>query len=139
MLDFSTGELIVIGIAAYVFLGPKQVPTVTYYLGKGLGRAVGFINRGRDLIGETVQSQQLQQFYNSDITKGFKTFQKIQSELMSAQINPIETVRCKLYSENAWRGTGRESWLQVQYLISVLSYLDGSRRYLLFLCEPYVL
>ena len=94
MFDISLGEFVLIGVGCYFFLGAKHVPHAAHFLGKGLGRAVGFINRGRDYIGEVVKDQRLKHVYNSKLAKGLRQFGDIQRELQSAQINPLYSVQC---------------------------------------------
>lgn len=100
MFDFSFAELVLIGIGCYVFVGPKHVPTVAHMIGRGLGRAVGFVNRGRDFIGEAMKDRRLKHVYNSELAKGLRQFGEIQRELQSAQINPIYSVQCNLCLAN---------------------------------------
>jgi len=59
MLDFSFGELIVIGAVALVALGPERLPKVARTIGQWLGKAQGYVSQVKADIDREVQLSEI--------------------------------------------------------------------------------
>eukprot|EP00924_Labyrinthula_sp_SR-Ha-C_P015714 snap_masked-scaffold_4-processed-gene-7.38-mRNA-1 protein AED:1.00 eAED:1.00 QI:0/-1/0/0/-1/1/1/0/176 len=92
MFDISLGEFVIIGAAAYALLGPAQLTAGAYTLGRSLGRAVGFINRSRDLLAKSVKEQS-EITHNTALSRNLKDFEQFSQEVQNIYINPIQTVQ----------------------------------------------
>ena len=76
MLDLSWGEMMVIGIVAIIFIGPKELPNALRTVGKWTAKARGmareFQNSVDDMVRETELAEikkQVQEFQSGDITR----------------------------------------------------------------------
>lgn len=59
MFDIGFSELLVIGVAALVVLGPERLPRLARDVGRWVGRARHYVNRVRDEIDREVELGEL--------------------------------------------------------------------------------
>jgi sec-independent protein translocase protein TatB len=60
MLDFLSGELVVVMIVALVVIGPKDLPRVLRYIGNWIGKARRVANQFRSGFDEMVRQSELE-------------------------------------------------------------------------------
>jgi len=97
VFDVSFGEFVVVGAAAFLLLGRKQMAAGAFVVGRGMGRAVGFVNRGREAVGNIVSSQELSQV-NNELSEGFRQFSNVRRELQSMRLDPVYTIKSAILS-----------------------------------------
>lgn len=61
MLDFSLGELTMIGVVALVVLGPERLPRVARTMGEWLGKAQRYVGQVRSDIQREIQLSDISQ------------------------------------------------------------------------------
>ncbi len=59
MLDFSFGEMAVIGVVALVVIGPERLPKVARTVGKTIGRLQRYVNSVKSDIEREMQLEEL--------------------------------------------------------------------------------
>lgn len=98
MFELAMTQIFIVGgIGLYIYVGPKSLPIVTRRIGHYCGRAVGIMERSKDLIKRKVEEVNTNNTSTSSFLPGigrdFKQFQAIQSEIRSSTLNPFETLR----------------------------------------------
>ena len=80
MLDFSLGELMVIGVVALVVLGPERLPRVARAFGEMLGKAQRYVNQVRSDFQREFELAELKRLQE----EARKTVQSIDSSVREA-------------------------------------------------------
>ena len=116
MLDFSFGELAVIGAVALVVLGPERLPKVARTVGDWVGKAQRYVNQVKSDINremELAELKKLQEQAQAAARSVESSVQGLQSDLdkVAADINAAtgDATSTSTSTEYAWEGAG-ESW-----------------------------
>jgi sec-independent protein translocase protein TatB len=114
MLDFSFGELGVIGIVALIVLGPERLPKVARTVGDWVGKAQRYVNQVKSDINremELAELKKLQEEAQSAARSIESSVQGLQSDLdkTAAELNAGGETTASSSTDYAWEGAG-ESW-----------------------------
>jgi sec-independent protein translocase protein TatB len=119
MLDFSFGELAMIGTVALVVLGPERLPKVARTVGDWVGKAQRYVNQVKSDINremELAELKKLQEEAQSAARSIESSVQGLQSDLhkTAADLNatgdgPAAGSTVASSADYAWEGAG-ESW-----------------------------
>ncbi|MBI3706097.1 MAG: twin-arginine translocase subunit TatB [Proteobacteria bacterium] len=78
MLDFSWGQIVLVGAAALIFIGPKELPGALRTLGQWMGKARAMAREFQGNIDEMIRESELDQLK--------KEVQKIESGELAREI-----------------------------------------------------
>ncbi len=87
MFDISWGEMLLIGAAALIFIGPKELPATLRALGQMTGKVRRMAGEFRSQFDEAMREADVQ-----SIRKEFDTMNET-AQGASTSFNPIETIR----------------------------------------------
>lgn len=115
MLDFSFGELAVIGTVALVVLGPERLPKVARTVGDWIGKAQRYVNQVKSDINREMELAELKKLQEEarNVAQSAKTaFEGVQAELRnvgSELTSAAASEPATPASDYSWEGAG-ESW-----------------------------
>ncbi|MCA3222163.1 MAG: twin-arginine translocase subunit TatB [Burkholderiales bacterium] len=114
MLDFSFGELAVIGAVALVVLGPERLPKVARTVGDWVGKAQRYVNQVKTDINREMELSELKKL-QEEARNAAQTFQSsVEGAVgaVEADLNKTTADLGTAYSagtDYSWEGSG-ESW-----------------------------
>ena len=118
MLDFSFGELALIGTVALVVLGPERLPKVARTVGEWVGKAQRYVSQVKSDINREIELTELKKLQEearkaaasvqSSLNEVGSNLSSLESELakpVDSGATPAETTA----ADYAWEGAG-ETW-----------------------------
>ena len=96
MFNLSIYDMAFLGIAAYFTFGRSQFVYGATHTGRLMGRSVARLTHWRSRFTTAIASESLANLH-PELRKGFSGLMRVQSELMSATINPISSVQRMLF------------------------------------------
>jgi sec-independent protein translocase protein TatB len=88
MFDISWGEMMLIGAAALIFIGPKELPAALRALGQMTGKVRRMAGEFRSQFDEAMREADVQ-----SIRKEFDSMNDAATSASTGSFNPIDTIR----------------------------------------------
>ncbi|MCE2971654.1 MAG: Sec-independent protein translocase protein TatB [Burkholderiales bacterium] len=119
MLDFSFGELAMIGAVALVVLGPERLPKVARTVGDWVGKAQRYVNQVKTDISREMELAELKKLQEeaqaaarsveSSLQGVQSDFDKVAADLSATPAGNAGATAATSGTDYAWEGAG-ESW-----------------------------